>query len=88
MRIDANSIALVTGANRSRGIGLALVRELLARGCGKVLGTYREATNSQALLDLAKVDERVNAHPLDLTIRPAQMRRRSSALATMITSTC
>lgn len=70
MRISADTVTIVTGANRTRGIGFALVQELLARGCGQVLGTYRETANSQALLDLAKVDERVKAHPLDLT-KPA-----------------
>src|SRR5690606_22563304 len=45
--------AVVTGANRADGIGLALVRELRARGVQRVVGSYRDAARSTALLDLA-----------------------------------
>lgn len=67
MKFSSTTVAVVTGANRARGIGFALVQELLARGCGKVLGSYRLAKNSKALLDLARLDPRVKAYQLDLT---------------------
>ena len=60
--------AVVTGANRADGIGLALVRELRARGCAPVVGTYRDPVTSTALLDLyAAADREVHldmAHEL------------------------
>lgn len=67
MKIGADTVAVITGANRARGIGYAVVVELLARGCGQVLGTYRSEGNSYALLDLAAKDSRVKAHQLDVT---------------------
>jgi NAD(P)-dependent dehydrogenase (short-subunit alcohol dehydrogenase family) len=67
VKISKDTVAVVTGANRARGIGLALVRELLDRGCGQVLGTYRSTENSAALLELAASDARVKAHALDVT---------------------
>ncbi len=71
MKIGADTIAVVTGANRARGIGFAMVQELLARDCGRVLGTYRTAKDSRTLLKLAEQDERLQAHPLDLTDPPS-----------------
>ena len=59
--------AVVTGANRADGIGLALVRELRRRGCAPVVGTYRNAASSSALLDLAAADADVLAAGLDVT---------------------
>lgn len=67
MKIDANTVAVVTGANRANGIGFALVEELLARGCSSVLGSYHRLEHSKALLDLAERDQRVEAQVLDLT---------------------
>ena len=59
--------AVVTGANRADGIGLALVRELRARGCAPVVGTYRDPATSDALLALAAADPDVLAAELDVT---------------------
>ena len=59
--------AVVTGANRPDGIGLALIRELRARGLERVVGTYRDAARSAALLELAELDEGVLAAELDVT---------------------
>ena len=59
--------AVVTGANRADGIGLALVRELRARGCAPVVGTYRDPVTSTALLELAAADPDVLAAELDVT---------------------
>ena len=59
--------AVVTGANRADGIGLALVRELRARGCAPVVGTYRDPATSEALLELAAADADVLATELDVT---------------------
>ena len=56
MTAPAGRTAVVTGANRADGIGLALVRELRARGCAPVVGTYRDPATSAALLDLAATD--------------------------------
>ncbi len=58
--------AVVTGANRADGIGLALVRELRRRGCAPVVGTYRDRAGSAALLELADDDEDVLAAELDV----------------------
>lgn len=58
--------AIVTGANRKNGVGLALIRELLEDGY-EVVGTYRNKTNSHALLDLAAVDTRLTALRLDVS---------------------
>ena len=59
--------AVVTGANRADGIGLALVRELRARGCAPVIGTYRDPAASDALLEAATEDPHVLAAELDVT---------------------
>ena len=59
--------AVVTGANRADGIGLALVRELRARGCAPVVGTYRDAATAEALLALADGDADVFAAGVDVT---------------------
>ena len=55
-----DKVALVTGANR--GIGLAIVKVLLARGVGKV---YAGARNPANLPDFA--DDRVVSLKLDIT---------------------
>ena len=67
MTAQAGRTAVVTGANRADGIGLALVRELRARGCAPVVGTYRDPATSDALLDLAATDADVLAAELDVT---------------------
>lgn len=59
--------AVVTGANRPDGIGLALVRALRARGFESVVGTYRDAARSAALLQLTERDAGVLAAELDVT---------------------
>lgn len=59
--------AIVTGANRADGIGLALVRELRARGCTPVVGTYRDAATAAALLDAAAGDAGILAAEVDVT---------------------
>lgn len=59
--------AIVTGANRARGIGLAMVRELRARGEGPVVGTYRDPSRSSALLELADSDDGVLCAALDVS---------------------
>ncbi len=63
--------AVVTGANRADGIGLALVRELRARGCAPVVGTYRDPATSDALLEAAAADPDVLAAELDVTSEPS-----------------
>jgi len=62
MKIDSNTVALVTGANR--GIGLAFTRELLARGARKVYAGARDPASVPAApgvepirLDVTKADE-------------------------------
>ena len=67
MTAPAGRTAVVTGANRADGIGLALVRELRARGCAPVVGTYRDPATSDALLGLAATDPDVLAAQLDVT---------------------
>jgi NAD(P)-dependent dehydrogenase (short-subunit alcohol dehydrogenase family) len=67
MKIGARTVAVVTGSNRAKGIGFALVQELLKRGCQRVVGSYNREEQSAALLELAEKDERVLAHKLDLT---------------------
>lgn len=71
MSAAAGSTAVVTGANRADGIGLALVRELRARGCAPVVGTYRDPAASAALLELAAADADVLAAELDVTSEPS-----------------
>ena len=66
MTAPAGRTAVVTGANRADGIGLALVRELRARGCAPVVGTYRDPATSDALLELAATDADVLAAELDV----------------------
>ena len=56
---------VVTGANRKRGIGLALVRAAADAGY-EVVGTFRQEKNSQALLDLAASSTSVHALRLDV----------------------
>lgn len=70
MRDFSEATVVVTGANRADGIGLALVREAVAQGARRVVGTYRSEGNADALLDLAASAEtggRVLAAPLDVT---------------------
>ena len=67
MTSDLAAAAVVTGANRADGIGLALVRELRRRGRAPVVGTYRDPARSAALLELAFADEDVLAAELDVT---------------------
>ena len=67
MTTPAARTAVVTGANRAEGIGLALVRELRARGCAPVVGTYRDAGTAAALLDAAAGDPGVLAAEVDVT---------------------
>lgn len=60
-----NSVAFVTGTNRQRGIGRAVVRALLQRGAGKVYATARDTTQ---LADLGRESEgRVVPVALDVT---------------------
>jgi short-subunit dehydrogenase len=59
----ANSIALVTGANR--GIGAAFVAELLKRGASKVYVAARDTTALSSLV--ASGDKRLVPLPLDVT---------------------
>src|SRR4051812_35512549 len=59
----ANSIALVTGANR--GIGAAFVAELLKRGASKVYVAARDTTALSSLV--ASGDKRLVTLPLDVT---------------------
>lgn len=58
--------AIVTGANRADGIGIALVRRLREAGFSRVVGTYRRIEGSEALLDLAAADAGVLAAELDV----------------------
>lgn len=67
MRPAAEATVVVTGANRSDGIGLAAVRAFIERGIGTVVGTYRDPDRSRALLELADSDHRVRATTLDVT---------------------
>ena len=60
-------IAVVTGANRADGIGLALVRELRARGCAPVVGTYRDPSTAGALLEASGADPDILAAQVDVT---------------------
>ncbi len=71
MSAAAGRSAVVTGANRADGIGLALVRELRARGCAPVVGTYRDPATSAVLLELAAADADVLATELDVTSEPS-----------------
>ena len=67
MTPDPAGAAVVTGANRADGIGLALVRELRRQGRAPVVGTYRDPARSAALLELAAADRDVLAEELDVT---------------------
>ena len=46
-----NTVALVTGTNKPRGIGRAIVEELLAAGAAKVYATARSKAQLQDLVD-------------------------------------
>src|SRR6187551_3710531 len=60
-----NSVAFVTGTNRQRGIGRAVVRALLKRGARKVYATARDVSQIE---DLVREGEgRVVAVALDVT---------------------
>ena len=61
--------ALVTGASRSRGIGQATVRSLLAAGASRVYATARQRSQLDALV--AEGAGRVVALTLDVTDRAA-----------------
>ena len=67
MTAPAPRSAVVTGANRADGIGLALVRELRERGCAPVLGTYRDLASAGALLEAAAADPDVLAAQVEVT---------------------
>ncbi|MYI83070.1 MAG: SDR family oxidoreductase [Chloroflexi bacterium] len=67
MTSGAARSAVVTGANRADGIGLALVRELRERGCAPVVGTYRDPATGEALLREVANDPDVLAAELDVT---------------------
>ena len=67
MTAPAPRTAVVTGANRADGIGLALVRELRARGCAPVLGTYRDPATAGALLEATAADPDVLAAQVEVT---------------------
>ena len=67
MTAPAPRSAVVTGANRADGIGLALVRELRARGCAPVVGTYRDPATAGALLDAADADPDVLTAQVEVT---------------------
>lgn len=67
MAAPTSRTAVVTGANRADGIGLALVRELRARDCAPVVGTYRDSATAEALLDAAASDPDVLAAEVDVT---------------------
>src|SRR6187549_665269 len=60
-----NSVGFITGTNRERGIGRAVVRALLARGARRVYATARDA---RQLANLVREGEgRVVAVQLDVT---------------------
>lgn len=63
----AGSVALVTGANR--GIGLAMVRELAARGAKKIYAGVRAATDLAG--EFGELGALVEVVPLDVTDRDA-----------------
>lgn len=69
MKIE-NAVVLVTGANR--GIGLAFVQALLARGARKVYSTAR---------DTATIDQE-GVHPLRLDVRSREDAETAALLAT------
>ena len=66
-----NTVALVTGTNKPRGIGRAIVEELLAAGAAKVYATARSKAQLQDLVD--RHGDRVVAIELDVT-DPASIR--------------
>ena len=88
MTAPAGRTAVVTGANRADGIGLALVRELRARGCAPVVGTYRDPATSDALLDLAATDADVLAAELDVTSERSVEAFSAGARSTSTGSAC
>ena len=62
MKVE-KAVALVTGANR--GIGRALVEELLERGAARVYATARNAADLEPVA--ASDRKRVSPLPLDVT---------------------
>jgi NAD(P)-dependent dehydrogenase (short-subunit alcohol dehydrogenase family) len=60
-----NLILLVTGTNRKRGIGRALVEEAIKRGAKKVYACSRDVSQLEDLI--AKFHEKVVAVELDVT---------------------
>lgn len=58
--------AVITGANRRNGIGFSLVRVFRDNGW-KVVGTYREPSRSEHLIELSRRDQRLHALQLDVT---------------------
>jgi NAD(P)-dependent dehydrogenase (short-subunit alcohol dehydrogenase family) len=60
-----DSVAFVTGTNKSNGIGRAVVEALLANGASKVYATAREASQLDDLV--AQHDGKVVAVALDVT---------------------
>jgi NAD(P)-dependent dehydrogenase (short-subunit alcohol dehydrogenase family) len=68
-RKDGAPVALVTGANS--GFGLETVRVLAGQGC-RVYGTYRKASRSRELSDLAG-SGKIRVLPMDVT-RPRSVR--------------
>jgi len=72
MKVEG-SVALVTGANR--GIGRALVEELLRRGASKVYAGVRDVSSAEALF---KDDRRLIAVQLDVS-KPDQVAKAAAA---------
>ena len=71
--------AIVTGSNR--GLGRALVDQLLARGCSRVVATARSLDAATDLRSLAERDQRVVLRDLDVTC-PASIERFAASLRT------
>src|SRR6202012_6099551 len=65
----AGSVALVTGANR--GIGLAFVQELAARGARKVYAGVREPADVAGQVDGLSVAVAPPAAPAPASVTPA-----------------
>jgi NAD(P)-dependent dehydrogenase (short-subunit alcohol dehydrogenase family) len=73
------STAVITGSGR--GLGRAIVDELIARGCPRVVATARSLDGATALRSLAERDERVVLHELDVTSGPSIERFAASMYA-------